>query len=184
MEDLGTLPGDLNSAALGINDKGQVVGISLDKGFNLHAALWENNVPINLNTLVDNKPGLYLQMAEGINSRGEIIGFALTVSGDTHAYLATPVARTTAVASPKNTTVTVRQITLDGTASISADGKPLTYQWSIPQGSPSASILQGNTAAPIIQFGQSRAAYTFLLTVTDSTGKSTTDLATVNFQGN
>ena len=69
-------------------------------------------------------------------------------------------------------------------ASIGADGKPLIYQWSIPQGSPSASILQGNAATPIIQFGQSRAAYTFLLTVTDSTGKSTTDLATVSFQGN
>ena len=91
---------------------------------------------------------------------------------------------TTAVASPKNTTVTARQIALDGTASISGDGKPLTYQWSIPQGSPSASILQGSTATPSVQFGQSHVVYTFLLTVTDSTGKTATDMVAINFQGN
>jgi cytochrome c553 len=93
-------------------------------------------------------------------------------------------ARTMASASPKNATVTSRSIMLDGTASTSADGKALTYVWSIPQGSPSAGILQGTTATPTIQFGSGRGVYTFMLTVTDSAGISSSDMAMVNFQGN
>jgi hypothetical protein len=90
---------------------------------------------------------------------------------------------TKASAAPKNATVFARQFTLDGTASISADGKPLSYLWSIPQGSPSAAILGANTATPTVQF-VTRGLYTFQLTVTDSTGTSASDLAMVDFQGN
>ena len=96
-----------------------------------------------------------------------------------------PAAKTIAVASPKNLTVISREIKLDGSMSTSADGKPLTYQWTIPQGSPSAGIYAGNTATPSVQFSQRGASiYTFLLTVTDSTGKSASDMATVTYQGN
>ena len=96
-----------------------------------------------------------------------------------------PAAKTTAVASPKNKTVIAREIKLDGSMSTSADGKPLSYQWTIPQGSPSAAIYGGNSATPSVQFSQRGASlYTFLLTVTDSTGKSASDLATVTYQGN
>ena len=95
-----------------------------------------------------------------------------------------PLVPTTAVANPKNATVTSRSIQLDGSQSTSADGKPLTYLWTIPQGSPVAAILGGTTATPSVQFPQGRVMYTFQLTVTDSTGKSATDLATVNYQGN
>jgi hypothetical protein len=108
----------------------------------------------------------------------------VTSTGDVHGFLATPAPVTTATAGPKNSTVVGREITLDGTASISADDKPLTYQWSIPQGSPSAGILHGNTATPSVQFSPARGVYTFQLTVTDSTGTSASDVVTVNFQGN
>jgi hypothetical protein len=60
----------------------------------------------------------------------------------------------------------------------------LTYQWTIPQGSPSAAILNGNSPTPAVQFAQGRGLYNFLLTVTDSLGKSSTDIASVNFSGN
>ena len=93
-------------------------------------------------------------------------------------------ARTTAVAGPKNATVFARDFRLDGSMSTSSDGKPLMYQWSVPQGSPSVAIYAGNTATPGVQFSQRGAIYTFQLTVTDSTGKSATDVATVNYQGN
>jgi hypothetical protein len=93
-------------------------------------------------------------------------------------------AKTTAVAGPKNATALSREVRLDGSKSISSDGKPLTYQWTVPQGSPAAGIIGGNTATPSVQFSQRFVLYTFQLTVTDSTGKSSTDLATVNFQGN
>jgi len=92
--------------------------------------------------------------------------------------------KTTAVAGPKNATVLSRDFRLDGSMSISADGKPLKYQWSIPQGSPSAGIYGGDTANPSVQFTQRATVYAFQLTVTDSTGKSVTDTATVNYQGN
>jgi PKD domain len=89
-----------------------------------------------------------------------------------------------ASAGPKDATAAARQVMLDGTASTSADGKPLTYSWSIPYGSPSAAIVQGNTATPSVQFGAGRGAYVFQLTVTDSAGTSSSDIATINFQGN
>jgi probable HAF family extracellular repeat protein len=184
MQDLGTLPGDVVSIGVAMNNSSQLVGTSLDANFNPRAFLWQNGVMTDLNTLIPANSNLSLQLACGINSRGEITGLAMQNStGQFHAYLATPAIPTAASASPKNVTVTASEITLDGTASTSANGKPLIYQWTIPQGSPSAAILQGNTATPTVQFGV-RGVYTFQLTVTDSTGTSATDFATVNFQGN
>ena len=91
-------------------------------------------------------------------------------------------ASTMAVAGPKNQTVSARQFQLDGTASTSADGKPLTYLWTIPQGSPQAAISGSATATPTVQF-TTRGAYTFQLTVTDSGGHAATDTVMINFQG-
>jgi hypothetical protein len=95
-----------------------------------------------------------------------------------------PAVKTKAVADPKNATVVSREIQLDGSMSTSGDGKPLTYQWTIPRGSPSAVILHGGLATPAVQFSQGRGLYSFLLTVTDSTGTSSTDVAIVNYVGN
>ena len=91
--------------------------------------------------------------------------------------------RTAAVASPKASTVVTRQFQLDGSQSTSGDGKGLSYAWTIPQGSPSAAIAQGNTATPVVQFGTIRGTYTFQLTVTDSLGTSSSDTVTLNYAG-
>lgn len=182
MQDLGALDGDGASFASCINDKGDVVGTSFGEN-GPRAYLWRNGVMTDFNTLVPGDSPLHLQFASASNARGDIVGSGATSTGETHAFLATP-AGTTASARPKNSTVIARQITLDGTESFSADGMPLTYQWSIPQGSPSAAILHGNTATPDIQFGLTRGVYTFQLTVSDSTGASASELVTVNFQGN
>jgi hypothetical protein len=88
---------------------------------------------------------------------------------------------TLALASPKNATVVARQMQLDGTASTSFDGKPLTFQWTIPPGSQQAAISGANTATPTVQFGIGRGAYTFQLTITDSIGGTSTDTVTINF---
>jgi phospholipase C len=90
---------------------------------------------------------------------------------------------TAAVAGPKNATTVNRQFQLDGTASTSFDGKPLSYQWSMVPGSPQAGIGGAFTATPTIQFGVGRGAYTFQLVVTDSAGGMSTDTITVNFTG-
>ncbi len=89
--------------------------------------------------------------------------------------------KTVAIAGPKNASVSGNQIQLDGSMSTSADGNPLTYLWTVPQGSPGASIQGAATARPTVQLSQNYGTYTFQLTVTDSTGKSATDLATVNY---
>jgi probable HAF family extracellular repeat protein len=91
MKDLGTLAGDVRSVAIGINDRGDVTGLSLDMDFNPTAFLWHNGVLTDLNTLIPAKSPLFLMQACSINSRGEIVGLAVqTSTGDLHAYLATP----------------------------------------------------------------------------------------------
>jgi len=185
MKDLGTPSGDFVSivpCCRAINQRRQVVGFSFPgpQGSG-RAFLWQNDRMTDLNTLIPAGSPWYLLAALSTNDAGEIAGYG-TINGETHAFLATPVP-TTANAGPKDKTVISRQIALDGTASFGADGEPLNYQWSIPQGSPSAAILHGNTATPEVQFSW-RGVYKFQLTVTDSRGGSSTDIATVNFQGN
>jgi probable HAF family extracellular repeat protein len=91
MRDLGTLPGDFNSGALAINDKGDVVGVSNDTSGGARAFLWQNGVMTDLNTLIPPNSPLYLLLAAGIDSRGEIAGFGLTSAFEVHAFLATPI---------------------------------------------------------------------------------------------
>ena len=93
-----------------------------------------------------------------------------------------PTPSTNAVANPKNATVTSGQYQLDGSASTSFDGNPLTYLWSIPAGSPFAGISGANTAKPVVVFWSGPGIYTFTLTVTDSAGKTATDTTTIAFQ--
>ena len=95
----------------------------------------------------------------------------------------TPTAQTQAVALPKNGSVINTQVELDGTQSTSADGKPLKFFWTIPAGYPQAALLRGTTATPSVQFGTAKGTYAFELTVTDSTGKTSTDRATIAFAG-
>jgi len=90
MQDLGTLPGDVASVAVGMNDRGQVVGLSLDASGNPRAFLWENGVMTDLNTLIPASSALFLLFADIINSRGEIVGFGVNSTGEVHGFLATP----------------------------------------------------------------------------------------------
>lgn len=91
MQDLGTLPGPyVDSVAVRINGKGQIVGFACDvTGVNCRALLWDNRVLTDLNTLTGGSPLLF-QLAFGINSRGEIVGGGLTSDGEFHAFLAIP----------------------------------------------------------------------------------------------
>ena len=90
MRDLGTLPGDFASLAIGINDRGEVVGASLAANFSSRAILWQNGAMTDLNTLIPASSGLYLLLAESVNSSGEIVGTGVTKTGEVHGFLATP----------------------------------------------------------------------------------------------
>jgi probable HAF family extracellular repeat protein len=105
MTDLGTLPGDYFSFANDINDKGQVVGQSCDVNFNCRVFLWQNGVMTDLNALIPPDSPLYLTYGGGINDRGEIAGQAFNQNtGDAPAFLAIPVAGSSAVQLGGNST--------------------------------------------------------------------------------
>jgi probable HAF family extracellular repeat protein len=78
IEQLAPLPGDPDSAATGINDQGQVVGISgtcenaIGAYSAKHAVLWQDGNPIDIGTL--GGAGWNTPMA--INNRGQVAGFA------------------------------------------------------------------------------------------------------------
>jgi probable HAF family extracellular repeat protein len=75
--DLGTLSGDSLSEALGVNDRDQVVGISLPSG---HAFIWQNGKMTDLNSMRAAGTTLVLTDAQDINDLGEITGQALDPS--------------------------------------------------------------------------------------------------------
>jgi uncharacterized membrane protein len=91
--DLGTVPGDVRSVGLGINDEGDVIGASFDSDGNPRAYVRKSgggNMPVDLNGLVPSGTSLYLLVAFSINDRGEIVGFGVDDNGDIHGFLATP----------------------------------------------------------------------------------------------
>jgi probable HAF family extracellular repeat protein len=83
MQDLGTLGGE--SAAFGVNDSGQVVGMAYVYASSgpWHAFLCSSSGQMqNLGTL-----GGSYSWASGINDSGQVVGYASVSSGSNHAFL-------------------------------------------------------------------------------------------------
>jgi hypothetical protein len=63
--------------------------------FDLHAFIYQDGVMTNLNKFFPADSNLYATMANQINERGQIVGMGTVLSGphtgETHAFLATPV---------------------------------------------------------------------------------------------
>ncbi|MGH8235901.1 MAG: hypothetical protein ACREXP_02630 [Steroidobacteraceae bacterium] len=84
VRELPPLPGDSTSAATGINDKGQVIGISGACGTAVggvaaaHAVLWERGKPIHLGNL----GGIAWNTAMALNERGDVVGFSNVSKAD------------------------------------------------------------------------------------------------------
>ena len=84
---LDQIPGDVRSAAFGINNDGTIVGLSRTPGALLRAVIWQDaNAQVrNMNdVVVAGSP--YLLIAGDVNAGGEVAGF----TGDGFAFLATP----------------------------------------------------------------------------------------------
>ena len=96
MQDLGTVQdqvdNDAYSFGFGINDGGEIVGLSASADFSvIRAFIRRNGALVDLNSLVTGSNSLYLLTACYVDSKGEITGIALDSTGQEHAYLATPV---------------------------------------------------------------------------------------------
>ena len=119
MIDVGAVDQDLTAYPGMINDSGQVVGTSCDTDPTGHcrAYVWQylgpgsTNAPLtDLNTLIPADSPYYLISATGINDAGEIVGMAVDQrTGETHAYLATPV-NTPAASSMERSPVSIWRI--------------------------------------------------------------------------
>ena len=73
IRDLGTLPGDALSQALGINNWRQVVGISCTTGFaSCRGFLWQNGAMTDLNSIVAPGYSDHIYAAGDINDLGRI----------------------------------------------------------------------------------------------------------------
>lgn len=80
--DLGTLGGDA-AEALGLNNRGQVVGWSRDAEGRKQAFLWQNGSMIGLGF----HPGGTSSVARAINDAGQITGHSLLSNSNWHAFL-------------------------------------------------------------------------------------------------
>lgn len=96
VRDLGTLPGNAFSQAQGINDRGQVVGISHGGESDNRAFIWEEGKDdelVDLNTLAPDFDGVLID-ARDINQQGQITGSATDpATGETRAFIATPIGK-------------------------------------------------------------------------------------------
>ncbi len=92
IQDLGTLPGDSLSQALGINEQRQIVGISCTAGFaSCRAFLWERGVMMDLNDFVPDDYADHLYTANDINNLGQITGYTVKAgTEDSLAFWALP----------------------------------------------------------------------------------------------
>lgn len=90
IRDLGTLPGDVTSQALGVNDRLEVVGTSCDAAGICRAFCWRDGTMTNLNRLITS-PDNRLTSANDINTAGAITGQARNNrTGHYVAFLAAP----------------------------------------------------------------------------------------------
>ena len=101
----GNYPG---AYAWAVNNVGVAVGNANFIGLN-HAAIYQDGGITDLNTLIGPSSGLTLVQALGINDAGQIVGSAVTASGDTHAFLLTPVPETALVAVVACTAILLRR---------------------------------------------------------------------------
>jgi probable HAF family extracellular repeat protein len=95
VKNLGILPGDGAAFATGINNRGQVVGSTLNSAGWSRGFIWQDNVMTDLNTLIPEDSNLDIIAASNINERGQVSGMAIVRTGPDankiHAILLTPV---------------------------------------------------------------------------------------------
>ena len=89
MRDLGTLGGDDQSFATGINNAGQVVGHTWSPSGGYHAFITgpDGGGMMDLNSVVNLPPGVFLTHAVGINNNGQVIAVGVIPEPETYALM-------------------------------------------------------------------------------------------------
>jgi probable HAF family extracellular repeat protein len=97
LQDLGTYPADafitVAPCCNNVNDKGQIVGFSIDSTFNQRALLWQSKdkAPVDLNSLLPVDSPWFLISPGGINDAAEIAATAVNLNTfEVHAVVASP----------------------------------------------------------------------------------------------
>ncbi len=98
LQHLGTYPANafitVAPCCNNINDRGQIVGFSIDSSFNQRALLWDaaDKAPIDVNTLVPADSPWYIVAPGGISEAGEIAATAVNLNTfEVHAVLVSPI---------------------------------------------------------------------------------------------
>jgi Protein of unknown function (DUF3466) len=85
-----TEPGTFDhSFALDINNAGEAVGVT-GTSTNIYATLWENGVPVDLNSLIPANLGIHLSFGKSISDKGEILALGTTSTSSAEAFLLYP----------------------------------------------------------------------------------------------
>ncbi len=92
-QDLGVLAGYSQSYAYAINDHGYIVGVNALTGHPFVPSLWTPaDGWLDLSSLLDSSgSGWTLSSVQGINNAGQIVGYGDNPSGETRAFVLTPV---------------------------------------------------------------------------------------------
>ena len=83
MQNLGTLPGNVQSYANGINDKGQIVGYCMTSEYLQTAFIFSGGIMQSLGSIATNSDSL----ANGINNKGQVVGSSVVSGGAVHGFL-------------------------------------------------------------------------------------------------
>jgi probable HAF family extracellular repeat protein len=167
MKDLGTLSGDTYSMARAIDEHGRVVGQSRDASGQNRAFLWENDVMVDLNSLIPSDSPLKLLDAYAISESGKIVGSAFNERRQVRAFLLTPndstAPNTTATILPEpnaagwnNKDVTV---TLDATDEGGSNVEGITYSVSGAQPMDDRTVHGSSTHLSVTAEGETTITY-------------------------
>jgi len=126
--DLGTLPGHTWSDAYGVNDIGQVVGLSVDAEGLSRAFLWSEGQMVDLGTL----PGHVESEARDVNNAGQVVGTSTDAEGIDRAFLCEEEVMIDLGLIPGHTESRAHAINEAGQVvgnSYAPDGKPRGFIW-------------------------------------------------------
>jgi probable HAF family extracellular repeat protein len=193
-QSLGTLGGTM-SAALAVDNNGDVAGWSTTAANEMHAFLWQNGTMTDLNDLLPSNSGWVLTSATALNNAGVVVGdgqfngvqhaFRLTITSQNDADTTAPVIAWVHVSPdtlwpPNNQMV---QVTLTVSASDDSGAAPTCNLAGMASSDPhDGDMLQTGAMGALLRASKTNGGerrYTLTVQCTDAAGNLSTATATV-----